>query len=278
MFDSMRPNSLKDLLDIIYEKDCYKFAGGTDLYIRKRQWQGAERRFDKDVVFISHIDELRGIYKDKNFYKIKTCTTQDEVSNSLILPEYIKIPYSLMGNPAIRNTATVGGNIANAAQVADSLPVLYALDASIMLKSKERDRVIKVKDFIKGKYATDIMKNEIIYEVIIPDGEFNGYKYKKIGSRKASILSKLSVFIAYKKEGRELKDIRVSVGGINEVPVRSEEFEKIFLKNNDIDLFLTKFRELLKGKDDKRSTKKYREEVGLRVVKGFLEEIMERGA
>jgi CO/xanthine dehydrogenase FAD-binding subunit len=275
MFNSKRPDSLGELLEIIDNGDYYIFAGGTDLFIRKRQWQGAERRFDRDVVFISHLEELRGIFEDRNYFKLRTCVTQDEVANSELLPDYLRIPYSLMGNPAIRNTATVGGNIVNAAKVADSLPLFYALDAAIVLKSIQTDRVLSIKDFIFGRYRTDRYENEIIYEVIIPKEDFTGYRYKKIGSRKSSILSKLSVFIVYKKAHGKIVDIRISVGAVNEVPIRSEDGEKEFIKDNNIDKFLLTIREMMEGEDDRRSTKLYREEISLRVIKSFLEEIIE---
>jgi CO/xanthine dehydrogenase FAD-binding subunit len=275
MFNSKRPDSLGELLEIIDKGDYYIFAGGTDLFIRKRQWQGAERRFDRDVVFISHLEELRGIFEDRNYFKLRTCVTQDEVANSELLPDYLRIPYSLMGNPAIRNTATVGGNIVNAAKVADSLPLFYALDAAIVLKSIQTDRVLSIKDFIFGRYRTDRYENEIIYEVIIPKEDFTGYRYKKIGSRKSSILSKLSVFIVYKKAHGKIVDIRISVGAVNEVPIRSEDGEKEFIKDNNIDKFLLTIREMMEGEDDRRSTKLYREEISLRVIKSFLEEIIE---
>lgn len=276
MFSSVRPDTLKELLEIIDHGDYYIFAGGTDLFIRKRQWQGAERRFDKDVVFISHLEELRGIYEDSNYYKLRTCATQDEVANSELLPDYLRLPYSLMGNPAIRNTATVGGNIVNAAKVADSLPLFYALDATIVLKSIQADRILSIKDFIFGRYKTDRYENEIIYEVIIPKEDFTGFKYKKIGSRKSSILSKLSVFLVYKKAHGKIVDLRVSIGAVNDTPIRSEEAEKEFIKDNNIEKFLLAIRETMEGEDDRRSTKLYREEVSLRIIKNFLEEILEQ--
>ncbi|MBN2287023.1 MAG: FAD binding domain-containing protein [Tissierellales bacterium] len=277
MFESFRPNSLKDLLTLIDGRECYKFAGGTDLYIRKRQWQGAERKFDKDVAFIGHLDELRGIERDGYAFHIKACTTQNDVVNSSILPEYIRVPYRLMGNPAIRNTATVGGNIANAAQVADSLPILYATDALLLLKSILGSRIVRIQDFIVGKYRTNLAKNEIIEEVIVPDGNFNGYAYRKIGSRKASILSKLSIFIVYRKENQILEDVRVCIGAVNEIPIRSPEAEKIFLKNHDIEAFLLHLKKMFDAETDKRSTKFYREEVSIRLVRHFLEKILEDG-
>ncbi len=274
MIDCRRPETVDELLEIIDTGKYRIFAGGTDLMVRKRQWQGAERRFEEDIVFIEQIDELKGITEDKEHYHIKTCTTHRNMEKSLVLPECIKLPYRLMGNPAIRNVATVGGNIVNAAQVADSLPLLYALDGKILLKSKNRSRILTVEDFIKGKYKTDIRENEFLHEVIIPKIDITGFRYKKVGSRKASILSKFSVVFLYGMKNDKLDYIRVSIGAVNELPVRNREAEERFVENRDVKEFLTAIRKEMEGTDDKRSTKLYREEVSLRIVEEYLSEIL----
>lgn len=274
MIDCRRPETVDELLEIIDTGKYKIFAGGTDLMVRKRQWQGAERRFEEDIVFIEQIDELKGITEDKEHYHIKTCTTHRNMEKSLVLPECIKLPYRLMGNPAIRNVATVGGNIVNAAQVADSLPLLYALDGKILLKSKNRSRILPVNEFIKGKYKTDIRENEFLHEVIIPKIDITGFRYKKVGSRKASILSKFSVVFLYGMKNDKLDYIRVSIGAVNELPVRNREAEERFVENRDVKEFLTAIRKEMDGTDDKRSTKLYREEVSLRIVEEYLSEIL----
>jgi CO/xanthine dehydrogenase FAD-binding subunit len=278
MIDCRRPETVDELLEIIDTGKYKIFAGGTDLMVRKRQWQGAERRFEEDIVFIEQIDELKGITEDKEHYHIKTCTTHRNMEKSLVLPECIKLPYRLMGNPAIRNVATVGGNIVNAAQVADSLPLLYALDGKILLKSKNRSRILTVEDFIKGKYKTDIRENEFLHEVIIPKIDITGFRYKKVGSRKASILSKFSVVFLYGMKNDKLDYIRVSIGAVNELPVRNREAEERFVENRDVKEFLTAIRKEMEGTDDKRSTKLYREEVSLRIVEEYLSEILRGGS
>ena len=274
MIDCRRPKTVDELIETLDSGKYKIFAGGTDLMIRKRQWQGAERRFEEDIVFIEQIDELKGITEDKEHYHIKTCTTHFNMEKSLVLPECIRLPYRLMGNPAIRNVATVGGNIVNSAQVADSLPLLYALDGKIHLKSKDGSRILPVDQFIKGKYQTDIRENEFLYEVIIPKIDIKGFRYKKVGSRKASILSKFSVVFLYGMKNDKLDYIRVSIGAVNDMPIRNREAEERFVETRDVKEFLATIRKELLGVDDKRSTKLYREEASLRIVEEYLSEIL----
>jgi len=267
MFNTYRPETIDELLKIIDREKCHIFAGGTDLMIRKRQWQGAERKFTQAVVYISHLKELSGIHETNDSYEIGTLTTQTDIVNSN-LPKYIKEPYSLMSSPAIRNVATVGGNIVNAASVADSLPILYALDAKVELLSLTGKRVIPINEFVLGKYKTVRKSNELLTRVIVPKFEDKGFFYKKIGQRKASILSKLSVFIVYNN-----KDLRIAVGAVNDLVIRNRAIEVTFMKDHNIDDLILGYRQLMFGQDDKRSTKDYRERVTENLLRSFIKEM-----
>ncbi|MCD6434818.1 MAG: FAD binding domain-containing protein [Clostridiales bacterium] len=277
MLNHIRPETVSELLEALDKQYYHVFAGGTDLMIRKRQWQGAERKFAKDIAFIAQLDELNGIYEIEDSYIIKTLVTQAEIAKSDILPEYLKTPFSQMANIAVRNVATVGGNIVNAATVGDSIPVFMALDAKIVLKSISGERTLFIDEFIKGKYKTVKKDNEILEKIIIPKTDFDGYYYKKLGQRKAGILSKLSVFILYKKENNNLTDIRISIGAVNEMPIRLKYEEKRLVETKDVNDYLDKLKFVLQSKDDNRSTKNYREEISQRLVKKYLEEIIRGG-
>lgn len=267
MFKSYRPHSITELLDIIDKETCHIFAGGTDLMIRKRQWQGAERKFTQNVVYINHLMELKGIEETDDAYIIGTLTTQSDIVKSH-LPEYIRRPYELMSSPAIRNVATVGGNIVNAASVADSLPILYALDASLELASKYGKRIVKVEEFVLGRYKTVRQSNELLTRVIVPKYNSQGYFYKKLGQRKASILSKVSVFILYQPN-----DIRITIGAVNDLVIRNMTLERKFIKDKDLSSLLIGYKSLMNGSDDKRSTKAYRETTALNLIEDYIKEI-----
>lgn len=269
MVQSYRPNTLEEVLEIIANENCHIFAGGTDLMIRKRQWQGAERKFTQPVVFINHLSELKGIKDYDDYYEIGTLTTQTDMVNSH-LPEYVRKPYELMSHPAIRNIATVGGNIVNAASVADSLPILIALDCQVVLKSVDGERILSIQDFVLDKYKTVRKQNEILTHVRMPKTSYSHYFYKKLGQRKASILSKVSVFIL----NNDLDDLRITIGAINPTVIQSRVIEENFLKNHDLDALLQAYKSLMAGQTDKRSTKDYRETVALNMIKEYLEGVM----
>ena len=60
MVNKFIPKTKAEALDIISKHDCYILAGGTDLMVVKKNVAGSLPSFDKDVLFISHLDELKG--------------------------------------------------------------------------------------------------------------------------------------------------------------------------------------------------------------------------
>lgn len=263
MVKLFRPDSLEELLELYSKVDGHIFAGGTDLMIRKRQWQGAERKFTKPVIYINQLEELKGIKEFEDRYEIMTLTTQSEIINS-DLPDYIKVPISKMGNPAVRNVATIGGNIVNAASVGDSIVVFIALDAELELMSKEGIRYESIEEFEVGKYKTDLHSGEILSKIIIKKQDYDFF-YKKLGQRKASILSKLSVYIL-----KNETDIKIAIGAVNNKVIRSVELEEKYMKDNNLEELLYELEKLMHSFDDKRSTKDYREHISIGLVKQYL--------
>ena len=71
----------------------------------------------------------------------------------------------LFGAPQIRNSATVGGNIANASPIADSLPFFYVTESRLELLGPQGPRSVAVEDFYRGYKETDLRKGELIASV-----------------------------------------------------------------------------------------------------------------
>ncbi len=278
--NSYIPVDLKDCLDELATEDYWLFAGGTDLMIRKRQWHGASRKFQKPVMFINDLQELNGITADEEYIYIKACNSLLQVYESPLVPEVLKKAVFTMANPAIRNMATIGGNIANAAKVGDTLPVLFLLDAKVELRSKHDCRIEKISDFIKGKYDTDLRKGELLYQIIIPNKKFQVSYFHKLGTRHGDILSKLSITSVLTIENNIIKDFRVAFGAINDKPLRDHLIEEKII-NKEISqgqsliyTLIEDYRVLLHGETDKRSTRRYREETAIKILHNYLKEAL----
>ena len=266
MTESYRPDTLEEALKMMHEKRLIPIAGATDLFIRSRNWQGASRAMKGDTIFIGHLPELRHLIDDDDYYRIGAAVTQTEMANCSFMPEYARLVVSQMGNPAIRNAATIGGNLANAARVADLLPLFYCLDAKVVLASFENIRIMPIDEFETGKYATAIEPNELIVEILVPKVSVKRYMYVKTGARKASILSKAS-FLALETD----HSVQMVIGAVNDTVIRSKELEAKFYENREVNPALEGYKQLLNSSDDTRSTKQYREKVAMNFLEKWLE-------
>ena len=107
-----------------------------------------------------------------------------------------------IGGAQIQNRGTLGGNIANASPAGDTLPVLAAADARIVLRSADGERRVPFNDFYTG-YRTSVRQpDELIVAIEIPpiDGR---QCWRKVGTRRAQAISKVMMAGV---RGREVRD------------------------------------------------------------------------
>ena len=130
------PSSLDEALKFLSSHDAYIVAGGTDAMVLKRNAAGLLPKFDKDVLFISNLKELKRIYQDHDGIHIGAAVTLDEVYNSDIAPKLLKECIGEVASINIRHFATLVGNIANASPAGDTIVVDYLLDAKLKVDTE----------------------------------------------------------------------------------------------------------------------------------------------
>jgi len=213
-------------------------VGGTDLIIELRNEEHPKIKY---VLDISHLKKLKKIqYKNGNII-LGPLVTFAEILDSQLIKEKASILYQMaevMGGPQIRNRATVGGNIVNAAPCADSVPPLIALDARITLSSAKKNkkscsienRQLNLSDFFVGHYKTKIKKDEILSSIIFPALNKNQkYAFIKLGRREAMSVSRMSVAVILEEKNGVIKDIRIACGSTTPVPYRVKLAEEVLL-------------------------------------------------
>ncbi len=280
MTKTYRPKDLSEALDIKASTNAVPLAGGTDLMVRAKRWSGLAPAFQSDVMFIGHLEELRRIADDNDYLTIGAGCTLTEVFENPITPDILKQAISNMASPAIRNIATIGGNICNASPAGDTLPPLYALGAEIIVQSKSGERKIPIEQFIVGPGETILQSDEIVGEIIVPLDKFDKTFYRKIGTRKATALAKISFVGLARISGDIVENIRIAFGAVAPTVVRDEKIEdkirgkkiaEIFDIANEI---AQEYSLQIRPIDDQRSTAQYRKEVSLRLLKYFWESVV----
>ena len=157
------PSTLDEALLLRKDRKAIPLAGGTDIMVQGKRGLGLAPQLDRPVMIISHLkDELGGIRKDEDgSVVIGALATAAEIASSDIVPWHVRMAASGMGAIALRNSATIGGNIGNASPKGDLPQPLILLDAEVVLISFDGERRMLLDDFIKGSKTTDLHDDEI---------------------------------------------------------------------------------------------------------------------
>jgi len=170
----------------------------------------------------------------------------------------------LVGGPQIQNRGTIGGNIANASPAGDSLPVLAAVDATVVLRSAAGERRVAFNGFYTGYRESVRRADELIVAVEVPAVSGRQW-FRKVGTRAAQAISK--VVIAGVRDDRT---VRIALGSVAPTVVRARRTEEALGAGASIDEAVQLLRDEIVPIDDIRSTAGYRRLVSGNLVRRFL--------
>jgi len=270
-FKYISPKTIEEVLEILKQEksEVCLVAGCSNVlpYIKDKIIS------KKLLVDISGIEELNYIKKSEGKLCIGAATTISDLINSKIIREECNILYQAaeqFADPTIRNSATIGGNLADASPAADVAPPLLVLDAVLEVENMDAKREISLKNFFVGVRKTVLHDDEMITSIKIKDDSINknGY-FIKLGLRQAMAISLATVALILEVEKDKVADVRIAMGSIAPTPLRLIKIEE-FLKNkkiNDelIEEAIKKVREEVKPIGDVRASAEYR-----RYVSGIL--------
>lgn len=276
MVEVFRPQTLDEALGIRDSRTTTIFAGGSDLMVRHRGWSGTPPTLPAPALMIGHLEELRGIDLGGDTLSIGACATLAEIIAHPGVPDCVRLPLNHMASPSIRGIATLGGNIANASPAGDTLPMLYALDARLELRSRSRTELLAMPDFITGPGSTALGDDQILTRIRIPLAEYQRLLFEKVAGRRSNSISKLSLYAVARVAGPCLEEVRISFGSVAPTVVRSPEAESLLAMQptERIPALLERvkgcFSPLITPVDDQRSTREYRQKVALGLLERFL--------
>ena len=268
------PKTINELRTVIQKNPDSDFlSGGTDLSLKVTK----DRQEIKKIINLNNIKELNFI-KTKNNEIIFGSTTPLIQVEKFILKYYPDFNNILRryGSVQIRNVGTIGGNIATASPIGDTLPLLLSLNARIIIQTKKGNKQILINNFFIKYRKTKLKKGEFIKSIIIPIYKNHNFKAYKISKRFDDDISSVCASFNFKIKDQKIQDAAIAYGGMAEIPKRAKNCEN-FLKNSKFseDIF-EKAKNLLK-KDfnpisDMRASKNYRLEVAENLlIKFFIE-------
>jgi len=224
-FDYYRAASLAEVQSLIAAHPGAKLlAGGHSLVPLLKLRLAAPTA----VIDIGRVGELRGIAKKGDTLAIGALTTHAELASS---PEVraaapaLADAAAIVGDPAVRNRGTIGGNVAHADPASDLPTVLVALDARVVAVGPKGERTIAATDFFMGLMTTGLEENEVLTKVLVPSarkGEGSAYaKFSHPASRYAVIGAAAQLTMA----NGTCTAARVALGGLVPAARRSPAVE-----------------------------------------------------
>lgn len=201
-------------------------AGGTNVIPDMR----AGKIKPELLLDISRIEELMGIGQNREHIWIGALTPISQVIESPLIRSEGWVLHQAaknLGNPLVRNRATIAGNLANASPAADTAVPLLALDASVRISGHgSGERAVPLSSFFVGPNQTALKNDEIIKAVEFPKTKSGARTaYFKLDLRNAMAISIASVAVWLTTDGSKFSRIRIALGAVAPSPIRASEAE-----------------------------------------------------
>lgn len=258
----VRPRSLKAALSLLAsDPTLTPIAGCTDVYVGLHFGTMPGKRF----IDLWRLKELHGITVERDVLRIGALSTYTEIIASALVQKRVPMLVEAsreVGGAQIQNRGTLGGNVANASPAGDTLPVLAAANARIVLRSQAGTRTVPFEEFYTG-YRTSVRRpEEVIAAIEIP--RIDGRQWwRKVGTRRAQAISKIMMAAV---RGR---DVRIAIGSVAPTVILAKNAAAVLSSGGSIADAKAALRSDIAPIDDIRSTREYRAAVAGNLLAQF---------
>ena len=198
-------------------------AGTTDvgLWVNKQH-----RQFDA-IIDITKVRELCRIEDYPQHIAIGAAVTLNDAFAALASnrPQLQDFAARFAGLP-VRNSGTLGGNVANGSPIGDSMPLLIALGANVVLMSIRGHREMPLEQLYTGYRKNVMAADEVLAWIKVPkptQGEW--LRIYKISKRFDDDISAICLGLNLHITNGFIVKASIGVGGVSETPVRAIKTE-----------------------------------------------------
>ncbi|HZY20035.1 MAG TPA: xanthine dehydrogenase small subunit [Ramlibacter sp.] len=220
----LAPESLPELLAArAAHPQAQVVAGCTDVGL----WVTKQHRQFGQVLDVTRARELRRIEEYPHHVAIGAAVTLTDAFAALVAQRpSLKTFASRFAGLPVRNAGTLGGNIANGSPIGDSMPLLIALDAQLVLMREGGHRHLALEDFYTGYRQTVLAPDELVAWILVPrpqPAEF--LRAYKISKRYDDDISAVCLVLRLELQDGAVARIGVGAGGVAATPVRAARTE-----------------------------------------------------
>jgi len=253
------------------EPGALVLAGGTDVGL----WVTKQLRELPPIVYVGAVAELKRIRRDAVGLEIGAAVSLTDAWRVLVaeFPTLAEMAQRF-GSPPVRNSGTLCGNLANGSPIGDSLPVMIALDAEVVLRRGVRIRHVPLERFYLGYQRTALEPGEFVMSVKVPAPRAQrwvaGYKVSK---RFDQDISAIAVAVCIEVADGCVICARIAFGGMAAVAARALATEGSLIgapwNEASIDAAVAKLAEDFKPLTDMRASSAYRLQTAGNLLRRF---------
>jgi len=228
-FDLALPTSLDECVKILAERggQAKLVAGGTDLLPQMKN--GVVRPgLVVDLSGIARVHQIQGV-NGRGLRIGAAVTARDLEVSPAVRAGYLAIAESaaLIGSLQVRNLATVGGNLCNAAPSADMAPPLIALDAEAVIAGPKGERRVPMAEFFTGVRKTVLGPDELLVELSVPaPGRHSGGQYLRHTPRRELDIAVVGVASQLTLVDGRCTKARIALAAVAPTPIRAALAER----------------------------------------------------
>ena len=282
-FELLQPRSVDEAIKLLakHGDEARPIGGGTTLIILMKQ-RALHYPYLVDLQSVSGLDQIS---RENDGMRMGALATHRSVELSPLICQAfpaVAEAFSKIGNVRVRQTASVGGNLAHADYRLDPPPPLLVLGTMVNAVGPKGSRSIPIKDFFRGLYETVLEPGELIVDVKIPfmppDSKAVYLRYSSLSGNDWPCLGVAA--LAIRQDGR-FQELRLALGGVAATPLLIEGLDVVkdqSLDDSVIDKLLDVVDEQISPSSDLRGSEWYKRKMVRVFVKKAILQLNDRAS
>jgi aerobic carbon-monoxide dehydrogenase medium subunit len=229
-FSYIRATSLDHLYDLFdeYGEGLKILAGGQSLITTLNMRLSAP----EILVDINDLNDISSISVKDNIISVGALARHADIQESSVIKQHVpllKLAIEHVAHAAIRNRGTHGGSIAFADPAAEIPACVLALNATLVLVSREGERRIAASDFFKDLYDTELRENEILIAIEYPKAkQITVSAFREFTRRKGDFAS-VGLALGGELDGKVFQSLSLAFFGVANTPVLAKQAAELIV-------------------------------------------------
>lgn len=220
----LQPRTLAELLALrAAHPGALLAAGTTDVGL----WLTKQLQCRTQIIDVTRVAELRRLDRTADAWIVGAAVPLTDAFAALAAERpALEAFFDRFAGLPVRESGTLGGNVANGSPIGDSMPLLIALGATLILASTRGERMLAVEDFYLAYRKTALAPDEVLTAITVPHPTPQEWlRVDKVSKRFEDDISAVCLAVALQVDGGVIRSARIGAGGVAAVPARATKTE-----------------------------------------------------